>query len=183
MIKFFCLVQVHTGVKGFVFDADTKTAIPKASVHVDGRDYNATASQYGDFWRLLLPGQYKVTAFAPGYESQDVTVDITSSKRPAVVNFSLKRERFGLKASTIIFTALTCSCVLVILLIAFILVRVYRYKIQYKKRGFERLRNLDEECRKDMQRPHKNGIILEESEISDEEEEVIFSDDDMNSKS
>lgn len=174
------ITMVHTGIKGFVYDSATKSAIQNVNIHVEGRDYNTSTASFGDYWRLLLPGSYKVTASAPGYEAKDVLTYVRNPKHATVVNFSLDRKNAGMHATTVIFVALSCSCFLVLVLIVFIVARVYRYKKRYSNRGFQPLRNLDEEFRKDMHRnSSKNGTIPEESEISDfeDEEEVVFSDD------
>ena len=59
--------QVHIGIKGFVFDANTgEQGIENATVSVSGIDKNITTAKYGDYWRLLTPGIYNVTAIAEG---------------------------------------------------------------------------------------------------------------------
>ncbi|XP_071946432.1 carboxypeptidase D-like isoform X2 [Antedon mediterranea] len=68
--------EVHKGVKGAVVD-DSGDPIPNADIVVEGISHNVTSIENGDFWRLLLPGEYSINAYANGYESvpaQHVTV-------------------------------------------------------------------------------------------------------------
>lgn len=82
--------QVHTGIKGTVSDDRDRTGIPNATISVAGIDHNITTAHTGDYWRLLVPGTYAVTASADGYKP--VTIYATVSKDQAeVVDFRLTR--------------------------------------------------------------------------------------------
>ncbi|XP_017779456.1 PREDICTED: carboxypeptidase D-like, partial [Nicrophorus vespilloides] len=51
----FCL-QVHNGIKGrIIVDGNSKT---KAKLKIEGRNIGFRTSEFGEFWRILLPGQY-----------------------------------------------------------------------------------------------------------------------------
>merc|ERR1719158_903056 len=67
---------VHTGFKGFVMDSDGKP-VANATVTVDGNGHSVRTGVDGDYWRLLAPGHYMVTAMAPGYDeaSQKISVN------------------------------------------------------------------------------------------------------------
>ncbi|XP_027855156.1 carboxypeptidase D [Xiphophorus couchianus] len=81
--------QVHTGIKGTVSDQD-KVGIPNATISVGVIDHNITTGHTGDYWRLLVPGTYAVTASADGYKP--LTTYATVSKDQAeVVDFRLTR--------------------------------------------------------------------------------------------
>ena len=54
--------QVVHGIRGFVFDSQTRTAIPGVSIYVHGIEHNVTSYRDGDFFRILSPGVYDVTA-------------------------------------------------------------------------------------------------------------------------
>ncbi|KAI5642609.1 zinc carboxypeptidase domain-containing protein [Phthorimaea operculella] len=85
------LEQAHIGVKGFVNDKDG--GIKGAQVTVHGVNHTVSTSEYGDYWRLLLPGSYNISASAPGYEpSQPQSVIIPENQTaPVSLNFTLTR--------------------------------------------------------------------------------------------
>ena len=58
--------QVHRGVRGFVVDGATGQGISNATITVAGIAKNVTTATYGDYWRLLVAGEYSVTATAAG---------------------------------------------------------------------------------------------------------------------
>ncbi|XP_076138273.1 carboxypeptidase D [Alosa pseudoharengus] len=84
--------QVHKGVKGMVFDLKDGTGIPNATITVEDIDHPVRTSKAGDYWRLLVPGVYNITATAQGYSP--VRVMVTVPERGAKeVNFRLPRLR------------------------------------------------------------------------------------------
>ena len=57
------LLKSHCGIKGFIIDDATSTAIKNASVSVE--DYKpVTSSKDGEYWKILLPGnrRYRVVS-------------------------------------------------------------------------------------------------------------------------
>ncbi|KAJ0063478.1 hypothetical protein NL108_002695, partial [Boleophthalmus pectinirostris] len=88
LLKF--IHQVHTGVKGTVSDISDGTGIPNATISVQGIDHNITTALTGDYWRLLIPATYSITASAYGYE-QVKTYATVSKDGVEVVDFRLKR--------------------------------------------------------------------------------------------
>lgn len=61
------LEQVHRGLRGFILDQATGRPVANASISVAGLEKKVVRSWTdGDYWRLLLPGEYHVTITADG---------------------------------------------------------------------------------------------------------------------
>ena len=45
------------GIKGFVLNSENER-IPNAHIRIQDRDKVTKTTQYGEYWRLLLPGYY-----------------------------------------------------------------------------------------------------------------------------
>ncbi|KAJ3607438.1 hypothetical protein NHX12_024489 [Muraenolepis orangiensis] len=67
--------QVHHGIKGMVYD-ENNNPIGNAEIAVSGINHDVTSGTEGDYYRLLLPGTYTVTASAPGYHPSTSTVTL-----------------------------------------------------------------------------------------------------------
>merc|ERR1712038_491885 len=88
--------QSHIGIKGHVTD-ENGNPIGHAVIAVfnvtNGHYLNHDVTSYssGEYWRLLIDGDYKVTASAPGYESvtHDVHVEFEPRTEAQRVDFEL----------------------------------------------------------------------------------------------
>ncbi|XP_046965552.1 carboxypeptidase M isoform X3 [Vanessa cardui] len=85
LIKF--LAEAHRGAHGFVMD-ENGNPIDRASIRVKGRDVTYHTTKYGEFWRILLPGTYKLEVAAEGYLPQEVEFFVIES-HPTLLNVTL----------------------------------------------------------------------------------------------
>ncbi|KAL9847657.1 carboxypeptidase N catalytic chain isoform 2-T2 [Geothlypis trichas] len=82
--------EVHQGIKGMVSD-ENNNGIAGAVISVQGISHDITSGDMGDYFRLLLPGTYTVTASAEGYQPLTVTTTVGPAA-PSLVHFQLKQE-------------------------------------------------------------------------------------------
>ncbi len=60
------MMEAHRGIKGMVTNSKG-IGIPNAIISVKGNKHRIKSLKDGDYYRLLLPGKYEVTALADGY--------------------------------------------------------------------------------------------------------------------
>lgn len=85
LVKF--LAEAHRGVQGFVTD-DVGTPVEKASLKIKGRDVGFQTTKYGEFWRILLPGIYKLEVYADGYTPREIDFMVVE-QHPTLLNVTL----------------------------------------------------------------------------------------------
>ncbi|CAB3382035.1 Hypothetical predicted protein [Cloeon dipterum] len=81
------LAEAHRGVQGFVQD-ENGNPIEKASLKVKSREVGFHTTKYGEFWRVLLPGQYILSVFAEGYYPREVEFAVVE-QHPTLLNVTL----------------------------------------------------------------------------------------------
>jgi len=73
------IASTHRGVRGLILDKETQEPVPKAYVVVEGINKNITSTERGEYWRLLVPGEYTVQSFADGYlPSEKFSIEVTN---------------------------------------------------------------------------------------------------------
>lgn len=60
--------EANKGVRGLVLDT-SGAPIPDAKLKIKGRDFSFRSSKRGEFWRVLLPGEYVIQVKANGYST------------------------------------------------------------------------------------------------------------------
>ena len=91
------LEEVHDGVRGIVTNAETGEPLD-ATISVQGIDHYITPDpENGDYYRLLTPGNYNITAQAFGFLSQSETVTVPFSGS-VDLNFNLSIDPWLVEA-------------------------------------------------------------------------------------
>ncbi|XP_068913487.1 carboxypeptidase D isoform X2 [Tenebrio molitor] len=91
LIKF--LAEAHRGIHGFVMD-EHGNPVEKASLKMKSRDVGFQSTKYGEFWRILMPGMYKLEVYADGYVPREVDVMVVD-QHPTLVNVTLHAAKPG----------------------------------------------------------------------------------------
>jgi len=85
------LQAIHNGVKGYVYDSQNNPLF--AYLLVEGINHVVkTDPVHGDYYRLLTPGTYSITAFSEGFETQTQSVQVTQYNNPVRLDFYLKQS-------------------------------------------------------------------------------------------
>lgn len=87
------LLQVHRGIKGVVTD-EQGIPIANATISVNGINHGVKTASGGDYWRILNPGEYRVTAHAEGYTSSAKTCNVDYDIGATQCNFILARSNW-----------------------------------------------------------------------------------------
>ncbi|XP_025832319.1 carboxypeptidase M isoform X2 [Agrilus planipennis] len=91
LIKF--LSEAHRGVHGFVMD-EHGNPVEKASLKIKTRDVGFQTTKYGEFWRILLPGVYKMEVYADGFVPKEVEFMVVN-EHPTLLNVTLHPSQYG----------------------------------------------------------------------------------------
>jgi hypothetical protein len=70
------LQQVHKGIRGKITDV-TGNALTDVKLYVNNRTVSVNNDEFGEYYRLLVPDTYSITAVKEGYHNvtQSVTVN------------------------------------------------------------------------------------------------------------
>ncbi|XP_075063338.1 adipocyte enhancer-binding protein 1 isoform X2 [Mixophyes fleayi] len=85
--------QVHRGIKGIVTDRQGEP-IPNATISVGEINHDVTTASGGDYWRILNPGEYRVTARADGYTQSTKTCSVGYEMGATHCNFVLAHSNW-----------------------------------------------------------------------------------------
>ncbi|XP_006755053.1 PREDICTED: inactive carboxypeptidase-like protein X2 [Myotis davidii] len=86
--------QVHRGIKGLVTDSHGK-GIPDAVISVEGINHDVRTASDGDYWRLLNPGEYVVTAKADGFSASTKSCMVGYDMGATRCDFTLGRTNLA----------------------------------------------------------------------------------------
>lgn len=89
LVKF--AAEAHRGVQGFVMDPNG-SPIERAQLKIKGRDVGFATTKYGEFWRILLPGVYKLEVHADGFVPRDVDFMVVE-QHPTLLNVTMQPSK------------------------------------------------------------------------------------------
>ncbi|XP_059822920.1 inactive carboxypeptidase-like protein X2 isoform X1 [Hypanus sabinus] len=85
--------QIHRGIKGLVRDLDGN-GIANATISVEGVDHDVMTATDGDYWRILNPGDYRVTVKAVGYTTSMQVCHVGYENEATQCNFNLRKSNW-----------------------------------------------------------------------------------------
>lgn len=98
LIKF--LAEAHRGVQGFVNDVNG-IPLERVSMKVKGRDVGFLTTKYGEYWRILLPGMYKMEVFADGYVPREIDFMVVE-QHPTLLNITLQPSKVSHRGNSVV---------------------------------------------------------------------------------
>ncbi|XP_048865352.1 inactive carboxypeptidase-like protein X2 isoform X2 [Brienomyrus brachyistius] len=86
--------QVHRGIKGVVRDMQGR-GIANGTISVEGINHDIHTAADGDYWRLLNPGEYRVTVRAQGYNPASKVCEVGYDMGATQCDFVLSRTNLS----------------------------------------------------------------------------------------
>ncbi|XP_025409980.1 carboxypeptidase D-like isoform X2 [Sipha flava] len=68
--------QSHRGIKGIIMSKSTGKPIPNATISILDRQNQFNTTKNGEYWKILLPGVYKLRVNAAGHNEKTVRVEV-----------------------------------------------------------------------------------------------------------
>ncbi|KAK2716158.1 hypothetical protein QYM36_010661 [Artemia franciscana] len=85
------LGEARRGVRGMTVDGEG-VPIPLAEMRIRNRDVGFKSSSRGEYWRILLPGDYIIEVYKGGYEPREIAFKVVDDK-PTILNIVLKKVK------------------------------------------------------------------------------------------
>lgn len=99
LIKY--MLETHRGIYGVVTDQFSRP-LADATIHIKGIERDIRSTETGDYWRILLPGEYIVSVSKDKYRTAHRTVTVGKYGSPANrVDFSLSSGPKDLSSNVI----------------------------------------------------------------------------------
>lgn len=130
-----CYSKVHRGLKGFVLDENNQPIVG-ATITIGNLAHVVRTAKDGDYWRLLTPGLYQVTASAEHHEDVTKEVRVAHGLEATVANFRLAKRASTPKTSVLFFGMKQAHLVVIAVLIGIIVTLILFAAVRLlQKRG------------------------------------------------
>ncbi|XP_013780645.1 carboxypeptidase D-like [Limulus polyphemus] len=98
LLKF--LGAAHEGVKGLVIDSN-RNFLSKTRLKIKGRDMDFYSTKNGEYWRILLPGNYTIEAYLSGFVVTEAHFSVMSNQMTSLnLTMYTEEEMKALKTTT-----------------------------------------------------------------------------------
>lgn len=170
---FFFMFQVHRGIKGFVHD-ESGSPIPNAVISVKDRYHDVTTASSGDFWRLLTPGNYDVTASALGRKDVTLNVQVHPNEPATHLQFTLRKQSIALGLPAAVMAGIVVMVAIIVIVVVAGLWRLARYRRQLSVRRNGYVMDYDHE--RSLNSFNSKALLSTEysDDTDDDEEDRIF---------
>lgn len=153
---------------------DTGSPIPNALIAVKNRDHDVTTAKDGDFWRLLTPGNYEVTASAPGYKAVTLNLYVHPNEPATQVQFQLHKQSLvlGLPVTVMVGLSFMIAIVLAIVVVGLWRLSRYRKHMNVRRNGYV----MDYDHERSLNSFNSKALLSNEysDDTDDEEEDIIL---------
>ena len=147
--------------------------IPDAVISIKGHDHDVTTARDGDFWRLLIPGSYQVTASASRRKAVTMDVQVQPNEPATQVQFTLRQQSTVLGLPAAVLVGISVMVTIVLVLVAVGLWRLARYRKQLNVRRNGYIMDYDHE--RSLNSFNSKALLSNDySDDTDEDEEDII---------
>lgn len=89
------LTEAHKGVKGIVRDSSDDRTLPRVNMTILGRSSTFQSDSRGEFWRILMPGDYVLIVNSAGYKTLQKQFTVTENKITVMNIYLQPTKRFS----------------------------------------------------------------------------------------
>lgn len=84
-------LPTEMGVYGFI-RSTIGHAVAGAQIYIDNVEHAVRSAEWGDYWKLLLPGRYNITVEAEGFELYTAEIEVPDNRTRLRHDISLMRD-------------------------------------------------------------------------------------------
>ena len=153
---------------------ESGSPIPNAVISVKDRYHDVTTASSGDFWRLLTPGNYDVTASASGRKDVTLNVQVHPNEPATHLQFTLRKQSIALGLPAAVMAGIVVMVAIIVIVVVAGLWRLARYRRQLSVRRNGYVMDYDHE--RSLNSFNSKALLSTEysDDTDDDEEDRIF---------